>query len=150
MLVIDVVDVAAIHLQALEILKVWFPTWFCLHASAANVEMAVAATAVWVKVAQNDWAASRRPGVWVALRARRQLSASHAPEARVAKNRVAKAYNMVVRSAGAELLSRKSPGHEPVYMDFRHPRNWIDPVTAVFGDLLNWAKRVRLFAMNWM
>ena len=36
----------------------------------------VAVTVAVVYVAQNDCAAARRPGVWVALMARRQLSAS--------------------------------------------------------------------------
>lgn len=36
----------------------------------------VAVTVAVVKVAQKDCAAARRPGVWVALMARRQLSAS--------------------------------------------------------------------------
>lgn len=93
-LVTDVVD-AAMQLQALEILNVWFPSRSCVQASAAYVGMAVAATELCVKVAQNDWAAWRRPGVWVALIARRQLSALHAPETKVAKRRVVKAYNIV-------------------------------------------------------
>jgi len=33
--VTEVVDVTAMHWQALEILNVWFPFWFCLHASMA-------------------------------------------------------------------------------------------------------------------
>ena len=56
-------------------------TWFDTHALAANEGIAVASTVCFVNVAQKDCAASRRPGVWVALNARRQLSALQSPAA---------------------------------------------------------------------
>ncbi len=43
---------------------------------AAYVGIAVAATLVAVKVAQKAWALDNRPGVWVARKARTQLSAA--------------------------------------------------------------------------
>jgi hypothetical protein len=78
----DEVVAAPMQEQALERRKYRSPFWFALQLFDAKVGIAVADTvAVSVKVAQNDCAAPRRPGVWVALKARRQLSAAQSAAA---------------------------------------------------------------------
>lgn len=68
------------HEQALDSRSCRSPFWLSLQFTAAKVGIAVAVAEGAVKVAQKERALSRRPGVWVARRALRQLSAPQSAE----------------------------------------------------------------------
>lgn len=75
-----VVEEGSRHEQALDSRSCRSPFWLSLQFTAAKVGIAVAVAEGAVKVAQKERALSRRPGVWVARRALRQLSAPQSAE----------------------------------------------------------------------
>jgi hypothetical protein len=89
-----------IQLQALEIRADIAAFWLATQDWAAYVGIIETETLFWAKVLQKDCADWRRPGICVALIARRQLSAAQSPAAILINRRAMKAKSMV---AGVDL-----------------------------------------------